>query len=124
MYLVEYLVFNARVKQDKTKYSINIYTEKPKQNIDFDLALKIYNAISNNEQSIDWSGFQILCDMYDVEDSKIFAEYIMTIKTTIANFDEIYQNKCSNDKVASLQKYVNDNNKKKKINDRSKNKNR
>ena len=123
--MIEYIVYHAREKDDKQKYKVNLYQKKPEQDLDLELALKIYNATSNAEQTIDWNGFKLFCELYYVEDVKLFSEYMIIIKSTIANFDEIYKNKCNTDSVSSLSKYIADNSKKKGgVDGKTRNKNR
>lgn len=74
--------------------------------MELDLALKIFNDITDYNQSIDWVGFKLMMDLYDIENVKDFIEYITVIKETINNFDKIYDNKINTPEVKQVQALI------------------
>jgi len=74
--------------------------------LELDLALKIFNDITDYNQSIDWVGFKLMMDLYDIENVKDFIEYITVIKETINNFDKIYDNKINTPEVKQVQAII------------------
>lgn len=74
--------------------------------MELDLALKIFNDITDYNQSIDWVGFKLMMDLYDIENVKDFVEYITIIKETINNFDKIYDNKINTPEVKQVQALI------------------
>lgn len=70
------------------------------------MAIRIFNDCSNEYHVVNWQDFQFLCDIHDIEDIKEFYEYICVIRETVANFDDIYDNKTNTDEVKATKAFI------------------
>ena len=86
--------------------NVNIYDKQPEQDLELDLAVRIYNDISDINHSVDWNGFKLMMDVYDIENIKCFVDYISIIKETINNFDRIYHEKTNTPEVQQMNSLI------------------
>jgi hypothetical protein len=56
---------------------------------------------------ISWTGFDFWIMRYDIENVFDFMDYMIIIKETISNFDNIYDEKINSSGVKSLQGVIN-----------------
>lgn len=90
-----------------------MWDEPSEPNLDFDLALRIFNDISNENHIIDWYGFTLMIDIYEIDNIKEFYDYICIIREVVTNFDSIFDEKTNNKQVQELKHFIETNRKKK-----------
>lgn len=70
------------------------------------MALNIYNYISDSNHAIDWAGFELWCERYEIENITDFMDYMVIIKETVTNFDKIYYNKINTPEVLQALRFI------------------
>lgn len=83
-----------------------MYEKEPEHDIEHDLALNIYNYISDSNHAIDWVGFELWCERYEIENITDFMDYMVLIKETVTNFDKIYYNKTNTPEVLQALRFI------------------
>ena len=105
------MVFINRKEADKSNKksiyrNISIYDKEPEHVLEHDLALQIYNFITDSNHSIDWFGFELWCERYEIQNVDDFMDYMVIIKETVTNFDKIYYNKTNTPEVLQALKFI------------------